>query len=89
MVYRVDLSEPGLFWQLRKLERNTNEKTNNHSTTVRRVDRPSGNRQSSTLRCELCSSKLDVRIQQEGVSIEEKRSTYLCSIYDGADYYGG
>jgi len=90
MVYRIDLTEPGYFWQLRKIERKLYGKTTNHSSTVRRVDSPSsGDRQGSPLRSELRISNVDVRVQQEGVSIEENGRNNTRHFHDPyRDYCG-
>jgi len=90
MVYKIDLTEPGYFWQLRKIERKTYGKTTNHSTTVRRVDKSSsGDRQGGTLRSIVRITNLGVRVQQKGVSIEENGRNDIRHFHDPYRDYGG
>lgn len=90
MVYRIDLTEPGLFWQLRKLERKTYGKTNNCNSTVRRVDGPSDRAgQGSSLRGKLCSANMDVRILTKGIQVEQNGGPNLFGLHDPYRDYGG
>lgn len=89
MVYRIDLTEPGYFWQLRNMERKTYGKTSDTTHTVRRVDGKGRNGQACSLRGELCTANVDVRIQQEGVEAKQDGGDDIFSLHKPYRDYGG
>lgn len=89
MVYKIDLTSPDYFWQLRKIEKEVYGKTSNCNSTVRRIDKPSdGDRQGRSLWGELRSPELDVRIQQEGIAANKNGSPNIRSVHDASDNNG-
>lgn len=89
MVYRLDLTIPEYFWQLRNMERKTYGKSSDVTHTVKRVDRPSGNGQARSLRGELCTTNVDVRIQQEGAETKQNGGHDILSLHKPyRDYCG-
>ena len=89
MIYRIDLTEPDYFWQLRKIERELYGKTTSYSSTVRRVDSPSGDRQGSPLWGELRSANVGLRLQQEGTTPKQDRGDNLLGFHEPYRDYGG
>lgn len=90
MVYNIDLTSPGYFWQLRTIERKEYGKTSNINHTVRRVERPSdGKGQNNPLRSKLRIANVDVRFLEEGSEIEERRSDAIFGFHKPYRDYGG
>lgn len=90
MVYRIDFTSPEYFWQLRNIERKEYGKTSDCYSTVRRLDGPSDRAgQGSSLRGELCSADLGVRVQQEGTTTKQNGGTNLLSLHEPYRDYGG